>query len=81
MVTCMASMAQEIEKRQSVGDGEAEGVKEIIHCKFLLFPVNPTNQSKHWRIIVGFININKIPFCSICSAHAIFGGGSSFIHR
>lgn len=36
--------------------------KEIIY-RVLVVSRNPTNQSKHWRIIiVGFININKIPF-------------------
>lgn len=27
------------------------------------------------------MNVNKIPFRSTCAAHAIFSGGSSFIHR
>lgn len=66
--------------RMRLGDDALKGSKELFSVCSCCSPASSTNQSKHWRIIVGFMSINKIPFRSNCSAHAIFGGGSSFIH-
>lgn len=57
-----------LERKKGAKPGWVFFKKLFIVCILCCFQQTPTNQSKHWRIIVGFININKIPFYSICTA-------------